>query len=279
MKHLHLVFSALLILSCNNLSGIDSQKINEPKPETQPLTKVPTLKGATAHNSFYKATSMTYVQNQFLGIGQIDNPSMDINEEIPATAYYSFTEHFIDRNDKKFEVFIDTSQVLTIDEYQIPDDFWDNLSIEDYFTDYRSKIEKYPLLKFKSYPVFVINRSDFANSITIEDASMAMIYEAKNEYGIWKPIEYKTYSWCGNSYFSYTLNPDDFALLKVPVQSGDYKTKLRLKIRIGNNIFYSNEIEGIINKSQMHFDNTDSDYASFHYDIYSESYASLFLDE
>lgn len=240
--------------------------------------EVPKLLDAEIPNASYSSDSMVYASNKFVTIGDITQQSFSINTPVEYEYNY-LNDDYKPQHDNQMMLYIDTTQHLTIEEYQLPDDFYETLSFEDYIgSNFQQMLDQYPLFLYDSYAVFLINQSSTFNTIVIEDGSFAMIYEAKNKQGKWQPIEFKTYSWCGNSYADYDLQKGQFALFKVPVQSGDFKTKLRLKARIKDRTFYSNEISGYINASQ--FEMNEAAFAGswgFHWE--PESYASLFLDE
>jgi hypothetical protein len=79
-----------------------------------------------------------------------------------------------------------------------------------------------------------------------------MIQEALNAKGEWAPIEYWTYSGCGNSYFSPLVLPQgQLALIPVRRYSGPFRTKLRLKWKNGTRTLYSDSFEGSIEPGQF----------------------------
>ncbi len=105
-----------------------------------------------------------------------------------------------------------------------------------------------------NYPVFIVNYTDTIISLTYEDISgFKMIQEAKDSIGTWKPIQYWHWNWCGNAYSTIDLKPKYFALTRTPKFSGEYQTKLRLKMRFFNKTYYSKEFNGSINYSQFEF--------------------------
>lgn len=105
-----------------------------------------------------------------------------------------------------------------------------------------------------NYPVFIVNYTDTIISLTYEDISgFKMVQEAKDSIGTWKPIQYWHWNWCGNAYSSIDLKPKYFALTRTPKFSGEYRTKLRLKMRFFNKTYYSNEFNGRINYSQFEY--------------------------
>jgi|GEM_PF-5725937 len=277
MKKISFLAFSIILLSCSD------QLVESYKTDLISKTgsvSLPAILGSKIPNSEYSASEMTYVQNRFIGVGKLSESTLNIVDDIQSISNNYWEEGYNNEIVGQFEIIIDTTQTLTIDEYDLPDNFYDNISFEDYFNGGIEKLlDQHPLIKYNSLPVFVINTGSRKNYITVEDGQIAMIYEAKNQNGNWYPIEFKTYSWCGNSYVDYKLNPNEYALLKVPVQSGDFKTKLRLKARLGDKIFYSNIIDGTINLNQFNFESANHDFVSFHYDFDSGDTASLFLDE
>lgn len=273
MKNSILLCALILFTSCNDqvIQSHHSLKIGD-----SALT-LPRLLDSPSPNASYSATEITYTQNRFVGLGMLKDKTLSI-DAARETAEAQESE-YEERNDGQFQIVLDTTQFLTIDEYVLPEDFYDNLTFEDRFNGgLERKLKQYPQNRYRSFPVFVINKSDSPNTLWIEDGSIAMIYEAVDRSGNWKPIEFKTYSWCGNSYWDLNLEKDQFALFKVPQQSGDFKTRLRLKARIGEQVFYSNEISGSIHTRQFDFNDSSEPY-EWHYILDPESQASLFLDK
>lgn len=111
----------------------------------------------------------------------------------------------------------------------------------------------------KAFPVFVYNNSNdsnyfinYGNYTNPNSKVFPMIQEAKDKNGMWKPIEFSEdiiLSPEGSLY--YELLPKNFLVTSIIKYKGDYKTKIRVKIVIGKEIFYSNEINGTINYSQF----------------------------
>lgn len=116
----------------------------------------------------------------------------------------------------------------------------------------------------EAYPVFIYNNSDSVINLTVQDGMISLIQEAKDEQGKWRPIEYWTYSWCGNSYSALSIKPGFYALTKIYKYNGDFDTLLRLKTIVKGETLYSNPIKGSINKSQFElasfFNNRDIDF-------------------
>ncbi len=95
----------------------------------------------------------------------------------------------------------------------------------------------------QAYPVIIKNMSSDTLCLGMDRISLKA--EAKKN-GLWHPIE--EYSgFRGFSSWVITLPPNEIVLTSQLIYSGDFKTKLRLKM--GNN--YSEEFGGYINESQF----------------------------
>ncbi len=101
-------------------------------------------------------------------------------------------------------------------------------------------------LGLKSNPVLIYNKS--IDTLFIgTDGGVYFITEGKTKTGEWKPIEKHYFPFCGTGVISTILPPKKVVLSSVVNYSGDYNTKLRIKM--GSN--YSNEYDGWINESQF----------------------------
>lgn len=79
-----------------------------------------------------------------------------------------------------------------------------------------------------------------------------MRQEAKDASGTWKPIEHMTPSWCGNSYHTVYLGPNEFWKVRGNVYSGPFKTTLRYALARENGQYvYSDEFEGSMHEDQF----------------------------
>ena len=111
------------------------------------------------------------------------------------------------------------------------------------------------------YPVYIINKSDstvmfYFNIIT----GFIMIQEALDSSGIWKPIQYWENVWCSICDDGVNVKSNYFALTRMPIFTGTFKTKIRLKLKLYNDYYYSNEIHGSINYSQFDFPSNEFEY-------------------
>lgn len=123
-----------------------------------------------------------------------------------------------------------------------------NFSVLDSFTNY------------KSYLVFVYNLSD--KLVFVSDYKNSVLnYErlALNEKGHWVKIERPTSLPCGAGIQPLELFPKHMFVGKIFRHNGNFKTKCRLKFKIGNNTIYSNIFEDWIDKRMFTID-FDSNY-------------------
>lgn len=105
--------------------------------------------------------------------------------------------------------------------------------------------------------VYLINTSkDTFNYTSVQDGSLIMIQQAKDEHGNWRPVESWCWSFCGNSYEDFLrLVPNTYITAQGPRYKGDFKTEMRLVFITAekNKLLkiYSEPFEGSINKSQL----------------------------
>lgn len=116
---------------------------------------------------------------------------------------------------------------------------------------------------YAGFRVMVANRSKKEILFSAQDSRLYMKVQAKDQDGKWKDIEYLPSSWCGNSYHTLTLEPDNYWQFETPVYAGSMKTKLRIELKYRNpsgrqeghrasqKTIYSNEYYGSINPGQF----------------------------
>ena len=98
------------------------------------------------------------------------------------------------------------------------------------------------------YPLLIYN-NDLKPAYFKE---IKMIQQAKDTDGKWKPIEFfQATPTCIVTNTFLKFNPNKYQALGVIKYNGNFKTKLRVKVKINNEIYYSNEFCGIINRSQF----------------------------
>jgi hypothetical protein len=91
-----------------------------------------------------------------------------------------------------------------------------------------------------------------------QDRRITLKMQAKDRNGDWRDIEYLPNSWCGNSYYTLSLEPNELWGFSVPVYHGELKTKLRVQLTYKrtieqetDDVIYSNEIDGSVNPGQF----------------------------
>ncbi|MFT3794963.1 hypothetical protein [Flavobacterium sp.] len=119
---------------------------------------------------------------------------------------------------------------------------------------YFKTIDSLKATPVNAYPVLVYNASDTIQLVKkrLTDNGLEMIQEALDSDGIWKPIEflYEPYA-CGTGHADFLILPKHYLAAAILKYAGDFKTKIRVKIRSQDKIYYSNEIPGSINRSQF----------------------------
>jgi hypothetical protein len=112
--------------------------------------------------------------------------------------------------------------------------------------------------KYDAIKLFVANTSGDTLYFDAQDSRLYLKIQAQDRKGEWKDIEYLPRSWCGNSYHSLFLAPNELWEFATPVYQGEFKTKIRAQLlfkksqeqEIGD-IIYSNEIDGHVNPGQF----------------------------
>ncbi|MFC6098161.1 hypothetical protein ACFPVY_16030 [Flavobacterium qiangtangense] len=147
-------------------------------------------------------------------------------------------------------------------------------------TEYLDKRTELQEANVNCYPLLVYNLSENEAYMNSE-----FIQEAKDIDGKWKPIEFTfLYEMCGTGKgFQSALEPKKYVAFSIIKYKGDFKTKIRVKFRNNRHIYYSNEIEGTINRSQFnqdfkksYFESYGSNISSSDFDFYSKD---IFLNE
>jgi len=105
--------------------------------------------------------------------------------------------------------------------------------------------------EYNGYKLSLINNTDSITGFEAVDSRLSIISEVFYK-GKWQAIEYLPSSWCGNSYHTVYLKPNEFWSFNIPKFTGEIYTKLRYKLNIGNGkTIFSNEIEASFNKGQL----------------------------
>ncbi len=113
---------------------------------------------------------------------------------------------------------------------------------------------------YKGFRVYVANTTGDTIQFGAQDSRLYMNVQAKDEHGKWRDIEHLPSSWCGNSYHTLKLMPNECWPFATPAYEGEYKTKLRIvleylaegkKGKEEPKIIYSNEYDGSVNPAQF----------------------------
>lgn len=113
------------------------------------------------------------------------------------------------------------------------------------------------------YSIYVFNKTTNSLEISIQDWHLLLIQEAKNQYGEWNPIEYWKYSWCGNSYLGYKLEPNGILKTESEAYKGDFETQIRFKLLNNDKVYYSNSLIGFVNLSQFDIPKDITEYRTY----------------
>jgi hypothetical protein len=146
---------------------------------------------------------------------------------------------------------------------------WDSLATGgglEVFIDRSQDIEsEKPGIKYN--PVFIVNESKETRIIKGKDGYLKCVLEALDTDQIWYPVSKWFAFECGNGDFAVDIQPDEFLVVLFPESSGEFNTKLRLKIPIGNQIYYTTPFKGSIKASQFLFAKNDYKLDGFFWEI------------
>lgn len=115
-----------------------------------------------------------------------------------------------------------------------------------YRNEYESKYANY------YYPVYLINQTPTIKAFIGKDGYVFGLQEALDTNGQWRPIEGRGFDFCGNGYWGLKVHPQEYITVLFPKYSGDYKTKIRVRIKNGDNIYVSKPYDGTINEKQLY---------------------------
>ena len=102
------------------------------------------------------------------------------------------------------------------------------------------------------FSIFIKNSSNENLVLVPQDNSLYLIQEAIDKKGNWKPIDFWGFSTCGNSYDrKINFNSNQIIELDSPKYKGDFSTKIRFKLRLNNQVYYSNSLPSTINISKF----------------------------
>lgn len=184
--------------------------------------------------------------------------SIPITEQPPPPAPVFDYRKGVKNGSGELILFVNSSQTVSMPDYMdvsSNDLLNGDLNLETYLIEEKEFLSKYYKPKEEqrqAYPLFIYNSTDSLVSLDTQEGWIYIIQEGKDEKGNWKPIEFwDYYTICGNSLYSKELLPGQIGVSKIYKYKGDYNTKLRVKLMTNGLIYYSNEFQGSINKSQL----------------------------
>ncbi len=100
---------------------------------------------------------------------------------------------------------------------------------------------------------YLVNTSDSIVCVSLQDGMLPSILEAQDEHETWRPIEFWTYSWCGNSYGSVRIHPEEVMTVRMRRYEGSFHTKLRVRVQLDRGApITSDQFNGWIDPGQLH---------------------------
>ena len=246
-----LAFSMLLatILLFAVVTGFEFSEQKGLKPFT-----IPTIVGHTDTTTL--CLSPAYMLNAWYDIERIDSItglvdlSKTSDKNIP---YYQFSipDSLLElpSSNRGLQVIADTINELSMTKKPI----WARYLFYRDFSDSAAILQDDTLIQqVKSFPIYVANMSENQYAtLEVQDGSMMIVVEAVNTEGQWRPIEYWSHSWCGNSYFTLMIPPKHMLMTRGVKCSGDFVTTCRLKLVSESDSLYSNEFVMSINETQF----------------------------
>ena len=102
------------------------------------------------------------------------------------------------------------------------------------------------------FSIYVKNNKQSNIQIIPQDNKLKLIQEALTSDKKWKPIEFWVNSNCGMSYLrGINFKSGEIIGLTSKKYEGNFKTKIRFKVVINRNVYYSNAIATSINISKF----------------------------
>lgn len=104
---------------------------------------------------------------------------------------------------------------------------------------------------FMGLSVYLFNTTRDTAFFDAQDSRLELKMQAKDEKGTWRDIEYLPGSWCGNSYHTLYLPPNQYWDFVIPEFTGSMNTQIRIvgsywpvygepeKIMLGSNSFFA----------------------------------------
>ena len=101
------------------------------------------------------------------------------------------------------------------------------------------------------FKVYVVNQTDSTIALPAQDSRLDNKRQVYYN-GEWQDIEYLPSSWCGNSYHSVFIKPNEYWEFTAPCMVGDISIKFRFALKVTEDLHvYSNEFDGSFNEKQL----------------------------
>lgn len=178
-----------------------------------------------------------------------------VDTNLKATNFISFHEQFA----REYSTELDTSDISWTDN-------WEKLTTKQKSDKVIEKRKNYLIQADSAHilnnqgqqQVWIINNSKHTVTIQMQDWSFMCVLQAKTPKGQWYPIEYWSFSSCGNSYYLKSFPPQTASsfITKLP-KEGDYQTKFRYKLLGEDTFYYSNEFDGRMHYCEFVEDSTN----------------------
>ncbi len=104
------------------------------------------------------------------------------------------------------------------------------------------------------YPIYIINQTPNRKALLGKDSYIFGLQEAIDTNGHWRPIEGRGRDFCGHGYFGLRIDPGEFVAILFPKYKGNFKTKIRVRIKNDDNIYISQPFDGFINEKQLYLE-------------------------
>lgn len=102
------------------------------------------------------------------------------------------------------------------------------------------------------FPVFIPNETENTKLLSGKGICVYAIMEAKDSSGSWRPIHYDSGNFCGMGKWELRIHPKEYGVMLLPSYKGNYATKLRVRMRNGENIIVSKPFDGTISYNQFY---------------------------
>ncbi|WP_367391751.1 hypothetical protein [Lewinella sp. LCG006] len=154
--------------------------------------------------------------------------------------------------DKDFLFSISSRRIidsLDVNGFELIPDYGTSIYYRDWYSKDTSFLEYYPL--------YLVNSTHSDKLFLAKDDYVYGIQEAQyksRNYDSWYAIEGAGFDFCGNGSWGVIVHPQEFILILMKKYSGNYSTKIRVRVRIGESTYVSTAFDGMIDERQFTMD-------------------------